>query len=87
MFGLVFKEKNTFFKNCCARLNFDPFLTPTMTRTAAILPDFTEFCGGRTKPLYEAPDFNCHQISQSGHQIGGNLISKSKFVSIQFNFE
>ena len=42
MFGLVFKKQNTFFKNCCARLNFDPFSTPITTRTAAILQNFFE---------------------------------------------
>ena len=42
MFGFVFKKQNTFFKNCCARLNFDPFLTPMTTRKAAILQNFVE---------------------------------------------
>ena len=42
MFGLVFKKQNTFFKNCCARLNFDLFLTPMTTRKTAILQNFVE---------------------------------------------
>ena len=41
---------------------------------------------GRRKPLYEAPDFNYNQIGQSWHQIGDNLIPKSNFVLIEFNF-
>ena len=35
-------------------------------------PQFYLIFRGRTKPLYEAPDLTCHQINQSGHQIGGN---------------
>ena len=42
----------------------------------------SKICRGCSKPLYEAPDFKCHQISQSWHQIGGNLIPKSDFESI-----
>ena len=48
--------------------------------------DLFKFCWGRTKPLYEAPDFNCNQIGQSGHQSEDNFILKSNLVSSQFNF-
>ena len=50
-------------------------------------PQSFKICGGCTKPLYEAPDFNCNQIGQSGHQIGDNFIPKLNLVSIQFNFQ
>ena len=49
-------------------------------------PQYFKICGGCTKPLYEAPYFNCFQFGQSWHQIGGNLIQKSNFVLIEFNF-
>ena len=47
----------------------------------------SKICRGRSKPLYEAPDFNCNQIGQSGHQSEDNFIPKSNLVSIQFNFQ
>ena len=59
---------------------FRRFLTTKEWRTMWILR-------GCSKPLYEAPNLNCNQIGQSGHQIEDNFISKSNLVSIQFNFQ
>ena len=59
---------------------FRQFLTTKEWRTMWILR-------GCSKPLYEAPNLNCDQIGQSGHQIEDNFIPKSNLVSIQFNFQ
>ena len=48
-------------------LIFDPIFGDFDARSFKI-------CRGRSKPLYEAPDLKCHQIIQSWHQIGANLI-------------
>ena len=69
-------------KVCCAGLIFDPIFA----KLGDFQPQSFKICRGCTKPLYEASDFNCFQFGQSWHQIGDNLIPKSNFVLIEFNF-
>ena len=48
-------------------------------RRFGIFPLFSEFCGGCSKTLYEAPGLKSHQIGQSWCQIKENLIESRKF--------
>ena len=73
---LVFKrigKKNT--ANCCfieIILYFVSSLPIFGAEDNSNGGDFTQFCRGRSKPLYGAPDFKFHGFRQSLRQIKGN---------------
>ena len=72
-----------------ARLKFDraigaglAFSKQMIWGQLLFLPFFTEFCRGRSKPLYEAPNLKYHQMWQSWCQIKENWSKKLSLLSI-----